>query len=177
MKPIQLDHRHHSPSRKKCPLVFLAHDMLIPMNVGSLFRIADMFAIQKIYLSGNSPVPPNRKIRKTSRGADAYVPFSYETDPLSLLQTLKKEGFKIISLEITSKSIDIKDLMIAPEEKTCLILGSENTGVDQEFLDLSDTIVSIPMLGHCSSTNVAIACAIATYEITNTYASNNHYSD
>ena len=75
--------------------------MLIPMNVGSLFRIADMFAIQKIYLSGNSPVPPNRKIRKTSRGADAYVPFSYETDPLSLLQTLKKEGFKIKAVHET----------------------------------------------------------------------------
>ncbi|NGX43667.1 MAG: tRNA (guanosine(18)-2'-O)-methyltransferase [Chlamydiae bacterium] len=166
MKSVQLDHHHHSPSSKKYPLSFLAHNIDVPMNIGSLFRLADALSVEKIYLSGSSPVPPNSKIRKTSRATEKYVPFSYEKDPFSLIQKLKSKGYTIISLEITSASIDIRELSVANHEKICLILGSENAGVSQELLDVSDKIVYIPMLGHCSSMNVAIACSITTYEIT-----------
>jgi len=83
-----------------------------------------------------------------------------------LIQDLKYKGYKIISLEVTSASTDIRKLPICSDEKICLILGSENAGISQELLDVSDKTVHIPMLGHCSSMNVATACSIATFEIT-----------
>lgn len=165
MKNIQLDYDQHHATSKKYPVCFLAHDIDVPMNIGSFFRIADAFGIEKIYLSGTSPAPPNSKIRKTSRSTEQYVPFSYEKNPFDLVKRLKSEGYTIISLEITSSSTDIRELTTSGGEKVCLILGSENTGVCQELLDVSDKTIHIPMLGQNSSLNVATACSIATFEI------------
>jgi tRNA G18 (ribose-2'-O)-methylase SpoU len=169
MKNTQLDHQQHQVGSVANPLCYLAHNIEDPTNVGSLFRIADAFGVEKIYLSGSSLVPPNSKIRKTSRSTEKYVSFAFEKTPLALLKKLKAEDYTIISLEITSSSTDIKDLKISAGEKICLILGSENSGVNQEMLDASDKTVHIPMCGHNSSMNVAMACSIVTYEITHQF--------
>ncbi len=110
MKNIQLNHSQHTAADIKYPLCFLAHDIDIPMNIGSFFRIADALGVEKIYLSGNSPIPPNSKIKKTSRSAEKYVPFLYKKDPAELIRELKSSGYKIVSLEITSDSIDIRKI-------------------------------------------------------------------
>lgn len=165
MQNIQLDHSNHQPETKKYPLCFLAHNIDVPMNIGSLFRIADAFGIENVYLSGSSPVPPNSKIRKTSRATEKYVPFSYEENPLNLVKRLKSKGYTIISLEITSSSTDIRSLSVSNNEKVCLVLGSEDSGVCQELLEASDKTIHIPMLGQNSSMNVATACSIAAFEI------------
>ncbi len=166
MKNIQLNHSHHHAKNKKYPVCFLVHDIDVPMNIGSLFRIADALGIEKIYLSGSSLVPPNAKIRKTSRATEKSVPFSYEENPRDILSKLKSEGYTIISLEITTSSIDISELPLTGTEKICLILGSERSGVSQELLNVSDFTVHIPMMGQNSSMNVATACSIAAYVIT-----------
>ena len=165
MKNKQLDHSQHHATNKKYPICFLAHDIDVPMNIGSLFRIADALGVERIYLSGSSPVPPNRKIRKTSRATEKVVPFTYEKNPVEIIKSLKLYGYKIVSLEITSDSIDILDMSIPKHEKICLILGSENKGVNQELLNQSDLTIHIKMLGQNSSMNVATACSIATFEI------------
>jgi len=165
MNNIQLNHSHHQASAKKFPLCFLVHDFDVPMNIGSIFRIADALGVEKIYLSGNSLVPPNAKIRKTSRATEKSVAFSYDQQPVTIIKQLKSQGYLIISLEITSKSIDISQLTLTGSEKICLILGAENSGVSQELLNESDITVHIPMMGQNSSMNVATACAIAAYEI------------
>lgn len=162
---IQLGHESHQTKGIKYPLCFLAHDIDVPMNIGSFFRIADALGVEKIYLSGSSPVPPNSKIKKTSRSTEKYVPFSYEADPMVHIQKLKERGYRIISLEITSSSKDIRDMKISKNDKVCLILGSENAGIAQALLDVSDETIHIPMLGQNSSMNVATACSIATFEI------------
>ena len=169
MKNIQLNHSHHHAKENIYPVCFLAHDFDVPMNIGSLFRIADALGIEKIYLSGTSLVPPNSKLRKTSRATEKYVPFSYKNPPLDIIEKLKSEGYTIISLEITSSSIDVSELTLNGTEKICLILGSEKSGVSQELLNESDFTIHIPMLGENSSMNVATACSIAAYEITRRY--------
>lgn len=166
MKNVQLDHNDHKPTLKKYSLCFIAHDMDVPMNVGSLFRVADALGVEKIFLTGRSIVPPNNKIKKTSRSAEKFVDYSYEKDVRETIDNLKSKGYKIVSLEMTSTSIDLNDIDIASEDKICLILGSESTGVSQDLLDISDFSVHIQMLGANSSMNVANACSIATYEIT-----------
>lgn len=160
-----MDHSAHKESDKKYPLSFLVHDMTVPMNVGSLFRIADALGVEKIYLTGQSISPPNSKIKKTSRSTEKYVAYSYEQDPLCVLQTLKKRGYKILSLEITTTSIDIEKFEVNPQDKICLILGSETDGICQQLLDESDATIHIPMHGKSSSMNVANACSIAAYEL------------
>jgi len=169
MENKQLDHHLHEPGITKYPICILAHDIDLPGNVGSLFRIADALGVEKIYLSGTTPVPPGDKIKRTSRSADKYVPFSCEEKPLECIQQLKSAGYTIISLEITSSSMDIHDLSLSGNEKTCLILGSESAGICQGLLDVSDKTIHIPMQGKNSSMNVVTACSIAVFEITRKY--------
>lgn len=133
------------------------------------FRVADALGVEKIFLTGESIVPPNPKIKKTSRATEKYVEYEYQENPILVINKLKNFGYKIISLEITSASLDVKDFYFSNEEKICLILGSENSGVCQELLDASDKSIHIPMLGNNSSMNVANACSIATYELTRRY--------
>lgn len=166
MGNIQLDHSQHAPTGKTYPICLLAHDIDVPMNVGSLFRMADALGVEKIFLSGSSSVPPNPKITKTSRSTEKYVPFAYGKDPFEILESLKADGYSILSLELTTSSIDIGALPMEGIGKVCLVLGSENAGVSQGLLDASDHTVHIPMLGRNSSMNVAMACAIAVYELT-----------
>lgn len=162
----QLGHSEHKPELKYYPLSLLADNIDTPMNVGSFFRIADALGVEKIYLTGRSIVPPNRKLRKTSRASEQFVDYQFVHDARELIHRLREQGYRMISLEITSDSVDIQELSIAPTDKICLILGSENAGVSQDLLDQSDISVHIPMRGVNSSMNVANACAIAVYEIT-----------
>ena len=166
MHNLQRDHRAHRATATRHPICFLAHDIDVPMNVGSFFRIADALGVERIFLTGRSCVPPSAKISKTSRSTEKHVPCTCRHDPLQVVAELRQAGYRIVSLEITSASMDLEQLAVNPGDRVCLILGSENTGVCQALLDASDATVHIPMLGHNSSMNVASACAIATYAIT-----------
>jgi tRNA G18 (ribose-2'-O)-methylase SpoU len=170
MENIQLDHSHHqAKTQQRYSVCLLAHDIDVPMNIGSLFRIADALGIEKLYLTGTSSVPPNDKIKKTSRSAEKYVPYTYENNPLDVINQLRSLGYRIISLEITTASVDIRNLSVLADDRVCLIVGSENAGVSQQLLDASDQTIHIPMLGVNSSMNLATACSIAAFEIIRNY--------
>ena len=118
-----------------------------------------------LHLSGASPVPPDPKIRRSARSAERHVAWSYAADPLRTVAALKAEGWRIVSLELSTRSIPLDELAVAPGDRLCLVVGAEDAGVCQALLDASDVTVHIPMRGHNSSMNVANACAIATYDI------------
>jgi tRNA G18 (ribose-2'-O)-methylase SpoU len=164
----QLVHRQVKRLDHKFPVCILANDVEVPMNVGSLFRIADALGVEAIYLCGKSPTPPNSKIKKTSRSTEKYVPYVYRENALDVVHELKARSYVIVSLELTSASIDIRRLSLRQDQKVCLVLGSENEGVSQALLDASDCTVHIPMFGNNSSMNVAVACSIALFEIIRT---------
>ncbi len=170
MGNLQLDHSTHRPARPALALRYLVHDFDVPMNVGSVFRLADALGVEMVHLTGRSAVPPNRKLRRTSRATEQHVSFRHDADPLPVLRELRAGGYRIVSLELTSTSIDIRQLPVAAADRICLVLGSENRGVAQALLDGSDQTVHIPMLGVHSSMNVAAACAIATFEIIRAFA-------
>jgi tRNA G18 (ribose-2'-O)-methylase SpoU len=110
-------------------------------------------------------VPPNQKIRRTARSSDRHVAWSWAADPLATVAALKAQGWRVVSLELSTRSIALDELPVAPGDRLCLIVGAENAGVCQALLDASDLTVHIPMRGHNSSMNVANACAIATWDI------------
>ena len=161
---LQLDHSSHRGT-PPLPLRLLAHDVDIALNVGALFRLADALGVEHVHLSGASPRPPDPKIRKSSRSAERHVAWSHAADPLETVATLKAQGWRLVSLELSTQSIPLHTLAVAPGDRICLVVGAENTGVCQALLDVSDVTVHIPMRGHNSSMNVANACAIATWEI------------
>ena len=167
---IQLKHSDYQQSEEKFPLSLIANDISSPLNVGSLFRLSDALGISKLYLCGQSAVPPNLKINKTSRSTEKYVPYEYHEDANILVASLKSANTLIVSLEITSASLtlDSSELLTAlgTRKKVGLILGAENTGVNESLLALSELTVHIPMHGANSSMNVVSAASIACYEIT-----------
>ena len=169
-KNTQLGHDDHQPTGFKFPLSIIANDIRSPQNVGSLFRLCDALGIEKLFLCGDTPAPPNAKITKTSRSTEKYVVFEKYENATELVGTLKESGAFIISLEITSSSLAIASQAfhkaLDNEKPVCLILGSENAGVSESLLALSDLSVHIPMLGNNSSMNVISAASIACYEIT-----------
>jgi len=161
----QLDHQQHQTSANRLPICLLINDLKDPLNIGSLFRLADSFNLDKIYLTGTSPTPPNPKIRKTARHTDTFVDFSYNENALEVIHQLKNKHYQIICLELSTQSIDINTLQPGCEQPICLIIGEENAGVNQSLLDLSDLTIHIPMRGRNSSMNVSTATAIALYEL------------
>jgi tRNA G18 (ribose-2'-O)-methylase SpoU len=165
MTNTQLDHHAHRSTGAKHALCLLAHDVQRPANVGSLFRLADALGMEKIYLTGRSCTPEHPKARKAARTTEQRVPFAQTDDPLPVVAALKQAGYRIVSLEISSTSIDLARLPVAPGDRICLVLGNESAGICQPLLDASDATVHIPMHGANSSMNVASACAIAAYVI------------
>jgi tRNA G18 (ribose-2'-O)-methylase SpoU len=168
-KNVQLTHADHRPSNKKFPLCIIAEGISSPLNVGSLFRLCDALGIEKLYLCGKTPLPPNAKLNKTSRSTEKYVNYEAYADAAALLATLKKSGALIIALEITSSSIAIDSTefkqAVSSNTPICLILGAEDTGVSDTLLAQSDMTAHIPMYGHNSSMNIISAASIVCFEI------------
>jgi tRNA G18 (ribose-2'-O)-methylase SpoU len=163
---IQLPHDERERPRMTFPVCLVAADVDDPANVGSLFRIADALGVERLFLTGTTPVPPNAKLRKTSRATEQAVAYEYRAQALELVVQLRAEGVAVVSLEITTRSIDIRRFDAGRFTKLALVVGAENRGVSQALLDASDYTLHIPMFGQNSSMNLATACAIGVFELT-----------
>ena len=144
-------------------IVLLAHNIRSLWNVGSLFRTADSFGIEKIYLTGYTAAPPRREISKTALGAEEFVLWEKAEDPKKVIAKLKKQGFTIVALEQARGAVDLKKF--EPPVKVCLIVGHEVLGVPKEILQLCDAVVHIPMHGKKESLNVAVAAGITLHHL------------
>lgn len=139
-------------------VILLAHNIRSLWNVGSLFRTSDAFAVEKIFLTGYTAIPPRREISKTAIGAEEWVPWEYQEDPLAVIQTLKNDDWSIVALEQGDEAVELQTFQ--SPEKVCLIIGHEVTGVPEDQLALADHKVHIPMLGKKQSLNVSVATGI-----------------
>ena len=150
---------------KKIKIYVVLDNIRSALNVGSIFRTSDAFLVEKIYLCGITPTPDNKKVLKTALGAEKSVKWEYKKDILELIETLRKrdKNIRIISLEQTRESRDLKDVKI--KNDICLIIGNEVSGVSREVLKLSDNHINIPMKGKKESLNVSNAFSIAIYEL------------
>lgn len=154
---------------KKRDIRVLIHDIRSTHNVGSIFRTSDAVGVSKIYISGFSPSPkdkfgrPRKDVAKVSLGAEKTIPWEYFESPIQLIKKLKKEGFEIVGLEQSEKSIDYKKYKA--KNKILFIVGSEVEGMDKKIQGLCDKVVEIPMLGEKESLNVSVAFGVAMYRI------------
>jgi len=142
-------------------ICLLADNIELPRNIGSLFRVADAFGVEKIYLNNPSDLISDKatdlKIRKAARSTHKKIDFSHTESAIKLIGQLKQSGYSIISLEITTTSQDIRQFSKSAGDKICLVIGSEKNGISQPLLNASEQTLHIAMYGKNSSMNVVTA--------------------
>lgn len=144
-------------------IILILHNIRSAYNVGSIFRIADAAGINKIYVCGYSPTPNDKKVAKTSLGAEKTVPWEYYKQTWRLMEKLKAGGVQIVALEQTKKSVDYRQFR--PRFPIALIVGNEVRGLSEAVLKYANKIIEIPMFGKKESLNVAVATGIAIYKL------------
>lgn len=150
----------------KTPLVLVLDQIRSGLNVGSVFRTADAFALQQVILCGITAQPPHREILKTALGSTESVEWHYETDTCAAIRALQARGYKVLALEQTSDKIWLQEFQPLDNQPYALVLGNEVDGVDEAALALCDGVLEIPQFGTKHSLNVAVAAGIAVWELT-----------
>lgn len=134
-------------------------------NVGSVFRSADSFKADKIWLCGICATPPSAEIHKSALGAEFSVEWGYEKDTLSLVKRLKEEGYTVLSVEQTVNSIMLDKFKPETGRKYALVFGNEVDGVQQEVVDASDGVLEIPQYGTKHSLNISVSAGIVLWHV------------
>ncbi len=150
---------------EKTPVIVVLEKIRSAYNVGSVFRTADAFLIEAIYIIGYSAKPPHKEIKKTALGAEETVCWKHFETSATAIHELRKEGYKIFSIEQAENSLKLQAINFKPEEKIAIIFGNEVTGVDQSTILLSDGCIEIPQLGMKHSLNIATAAGVVLWEL------------
>lgn len=133
-------------------------------NVGSTFRTADAFAIEKIYLCGVTATPPHREINKTAIGAQDTIDWEYAKESRDCISLLKEAGYKICIIEQTDQSIPLQEVRFHQDEKIAFVFGNEVFGVSDDILPLADTAIEIPQFGTKHSLNVSVSIGVVCWD-------------
>lgn len=151
-------------NRKKLPVVLVLDNIRSLHNVGSIFRTADGFAIEKIILCGITGQPPHREIEKTALGATQSIDWSYEKKISDAISQLRTENYQIIAVEQADNSIYLDEHLPDPKKKYALILGNEVNGVSDEAMEMIDGCIEIPQFGTKHSLNVVVSAGIILWD-------------
>lgn len=162
---MQLTHYNSTFQKRTFPIILVCDSVANAPNIGSLFRTADAFGVEKLILCGEH-IELGRKMTKTSRATEKVVHYEISESASKVVEDLKSKGYQIISLEITNSSIPIHSYKFSEEKPIALVIGDENFGIAEAILKNSDAIIHIDMFGQNSSMNVVQATNIALYEIT-----------
>lgn len=152
---------------EKIPVAMVLDDVRSEMNVGSVFRTADAFVIERIALCGITGKPPSHEIHKTALGAEDSVEWTYYKTAVEAVERLREQGYTICSIEQVHGSVSLEEFTIDSGKKYALVLGNEVKGVSQAIVDLSDCCIEIPQLGTKHSLNVACSAAIVMWHFFN----------
>jgi len=149
----------------KIPVCIVLDNVRSLHNVGSAFRTADAFRIERIYLTGITGTPPHREIQKTALGATESVAWEYAENPSDAVNKLKKLGHRIIVVEQTTESIPLNEFVPNPSEKYGLVFGNEIHGVSEEVIAAADLALEIPQTGTKHSLNISVCLGIVVWEV------------
>lgn len=148
----------------KTPIIIVLDNIRSLNNIGSVFRTADAFIIEKIYLCGITAQPPHKDIHKTALGATESVEWEYATDTLELIKHLKTENCHIISVEQAENATMLNNYTPVLDRKQVLIFGNEVKGVAQNVVSESDEVLEIPQFGTKHSLNIAVSVGVVVWD-------------
>jgi len=149
----------------KTPLILVLDDIRSLHNIGSVFRTADAFLIEKIILCGITATPPNKEIHKTALGATETVAWEHHENVLEVIETLKKENIRTLAIEQVESSVFLQDFTVEKNQKYALVFGNEVYGVAQEAVAICDGCIEIPQLGTKHSLNIAVSAGIVVWDL------------
>ncbi len=169
MKKLKLDELNRPSvdefkSSAKIPVCILLDNVRSLHNVGSAFRTADAFSVEKIVLTGITGTPPHREIEKTALGATLSVEWAYEENAGRAVAALKEQGWTIAVVEQTTESTPLHEFKPSGN-KLCLVFGNEVNGVSDEVIDQADLALEIPQSGTKHSLNISVCIGIVTWEV------------
>lgn len=150
--------------QEKLPAVIVLDNIRSMHNVGSVFRTADAFALEKILLCGITGQPPHREIEKTALGATDAVPWEYRSDIREALAGLQRENYCLAAIEQATGSIPLQQFLPAEDKKYAFIFGNELNGVSEAAMDMADVCIEIPQFGTKHSLNVSVSAGILVWD-------------
>ena len=169
MKPLQgtdlkrflRDYRRaHKPTKA---IAALLQSVEYPVNVGSIFRMADGANMAELMLAGITPRPPNPTIDKVGRLKSLRLPWRYMEDTVQAAVTMRQAGYQMVAVELTDTAVPYHEFSYA--DKVCLVVGHEDHGVTKAVLGECEAAVFLPMYGKGQSLNVHVALSIVVYHI------------
>ncbi|KQO34804.1 RNA methyltransferase [Flavobacterium sp. Leaf82] len=150
---------------EKTPLILVLDDIRSLHNIGSVFRTADAFLIEKIILCGITATPPNKEIHKTALGATETVAWEHHENVLEVIENLKKDNVLTMAIEQVESSVFLQDFKVEKNQKYALVFGNEVYGVAQEAVAICDGCIEIPQLGTKHSLNIAVSAGIVVWDL------------
>ncbi|MEM9023110.1 MAG: TrmH family RNA methyltransferase [Bacteroidota bacterium] len=154
----------------KTPLIVVLDDVRSALNVGSVFRTADAFRLEAVYLCGITATPPNNDIRKTALGASESVTWRQFASALDAVEELQKDGVPVVAVEQAEQTVSLPDFVPEPNARYALVFGNEVNGVAQEVVDQADTCLEIPQFGTKHSLNISISVGIVVWDVWSKWA-------
>ena len=148
----------------KIPVIAVLENIRSAYNVGSVFRTADAFLLEGIFICGYSAFPPHKEIKKTALGAEETVHWKHFKNSKEAIEELRTEGYKIFAVEQAAGSIKL-NRFTAGIEKLAVVFGNEVTGVEQSTIEMADGCIEIPQLGMKHSLNISVAAGIVLWEL------------
>jgi tRNA G18 (ribose-2'-O)-methylase SpoU len=149
----------------KMPVAVVLDNVRSMHNIGSIFRTADGFAVEKICLCGITAQPPHREIEKTALGATQSMNWEYYASPLEAVEQLLVDGYQIVAVEQAEHSTMLQDFDVKEGEKYALIFGNEVNGVSDEVMRVIDACIEIPQFGTKHSFNIVVSAGIVLWDL------------
>lgn len=161
-------HRINAEQYREIPesgMVLVLDNIRSAHNVGSAFRTSDAFKVDKVMLCGICAVPPSAEIHKSALGAEISVPWEHHDDTMEAIKSLKAEGYTIVSVEQTEKSVSLEDFTPSKDTRYAFVFGNEVDGVQQQVVDASDLSLEIPQWGTKHSLNVSVSVGVVLWHV------------
>jgi 23S rRNA (guanosine2251-2'-O)-methyltransferase len=149
----------------KMPFIVVLENIRSAYNVGSVFRTADAFLLEAIYICGYTCCPPHKEIKKTALGAEETVAWKHFVNATEAILELKEMGYKVFSVEQASGSTMLNNLNFDVTDKIAVIFGNEVTGVEQTTIQQSEGCIEIPQFGMKHSLNISTAAGVVMWEL------------
>ncbi|WP_210486777.1 RNA methyltransferase [Rufibacter aurantiacus] len=165
MEDLQRDSVEDFKNKQKNPLVLVLDNVRSLHNVGSAFRTADAFAVEKIYLCGITGTPPNKEIHKTALGATESVEWIHVPSTLEAVEGLKSSGYQVWAVEQAEGSTSLADFSPWAEGKYAFVFGNEVFGVEDEVIKAADGVLEIPQFGTKHSLNISVTVGVVVWDV------------
>ena len=149
----------------KTPLILVLDNVRSHLNVGSVFRTADAFAVEAVYLCGITGAPPHRDIQKTALGATETVAWKYFETTQAALEELKQNGILIAAIEQAENATQLHEFEFPEGKKLALVFGNEVDGVEQSIVSSSDYVIEIPQFGTKHSLNISVSAGVVVWDL------------